>query len=266
MKKLTYDYPLLNKIEPDDITYKDVPYLRTEQYVEIPREGDTLKYLEFPPMLNLRELELNFVQGEIQYRIRMSRRSAALQRIEFEGLGLPLGLADKHPLMIRPSMFLTVIRYGYGHVHDQEYRNLLYRGCRYKTKYTYWTSNKGFVMTTTEAERRVTKIRDIRTPVESPYVYNYLEDEPLRQYIEVFPKWVIVGPPPSTQTGAELKRVVTVPKDKAPRFHKWCEKYKIKIYAEWMPAMYPGVITKSGHDQRDELIELLKKYNIAYTL
>lgn len=264
MKRLEYDYPLLNKLEPEDITYKDVPYLRTDCYTAVPHGGDTLLFLEFPPMQGLRELELNFVQGSLQHRFKLSKQSVACQRIEFQGLGLPLALADKHPLLLRPSMFLQVVRFGFGHIKTPELRELLYRGCRYRTKKLYWTVNKGQVMETEAETRRITKIPDMRQRLESPFVHSYFDDDSLHQYIEHFPKWVRVDP--IVYNASEKCRKVTIPREKQDKFEAWCVKFGIKRKTPWETDLYKGPLIKSAHDQRDEFIEVLKKYNIAYTL
>lgn len=267
MDRITYQYPLLNEQTPDTTKVEQITFLKANKFIEVPLIGDGLCALEFPDLSleTLNNLKITLTQGGIVYTFTLSVQTALAQRVEFQGLGIPLGLADKHPLQISFSNPLQFVRLVGGSINDHDWRSVLYRGSRYRTKKIYWTVHHGQVLYTQDDDWRITKFTNKHRMINTDRVYNIVAYDDIRPYIKnrLLPACIYWSPKPLKINGKLCYKVV-LPTTAQEIFSKWCEEKSIKILNPWLPLVKRGEVLLSAHDAQDNLIVLLKKYHVPY--
>jgi hypothetical protein len=270
MFKITYDYPVLNNINTDELVNMEIAHIKPRIKNCISSTDDklsktALKFIEFPYTAVLRNLIIEIEQGPVLYKIKPSRESASHMRITFHGLGIPIQLADKYTTTIKFNMPFTIIRFGFSKI-DIDLFNFLYTGCRYECKIN-WAAHNGFSVLGSYDDKMFLKIESLYEKKQMPMVYNQIEG--LHPYIEYLPKWIHVRnivKNPSYRADKIISdhRIISIPISRVNQFQKWCDRYNIKTFHEWTPYLINGSLIKSADDQKDDIIIKFKKYNIKY--
>lgn len=250
--RMQYPYPQLDDIIPT-ANEKIIQYnvyntnvITLDQRSEIQKyRGDTMIELNWVLQDRESDIIIEFIQGAIYYRYRTKKNT-----INWQGLGIPIDLADKNPTYIRFSKriyrgVVTMLKL------EEDRKFILSHGCRYKTEKINWTVHCGYSFTTKSEDTCRIKYDDIYETTMTDYLYFVINQHLLSELIEAgIPEYAMKSP----------ERVAVHSKD-IQKFDWWYNNRFPEIpHYPWTPIISRGDVVSSRADMHMILEDKLKKF------